>query len=517
MKVRIALTLSLLIGLASNVFAVPPPAPFPPVDVPPITTPLVLSNGHFSANGQRALLWGVNFDASCIWGLLNPKNGVMQLDPAQQQVYTAEIARMYAAGVRCVRPLGFDASNIGPIYANGTTVSFDPAKVAAAKWFFGALKAQGIRVLIPLHYTTVNALADLGPNPSPLAQESVTLSWMGNPIGRTSPWDYLDKQTLWPKQMAFDTAIAQLVGNDPMCIGFELENENPLVKISPWPGPAMPAFTAAFTAYSTAWCQAHGIASFGSVEHGMCWAQIETDYANARAANLRLTCPNAIIIPNTVFGDGAFNTLQSSIAMGGAISGHFYSRYTTGSNGFLNGRDGQASPDARSRFAAFCAGIKWQRPDGTEIPALITEYGCQAQFRPNALDPFNELTTELMSATWTMVNADIEVCFLYSWATHAIWAGGLSSQSGPYDCRNMPQYIQSMRGCADVFCNPALRSSSATVLHSSYGIYGTMFKDPTTGKQTLQVTGPYTDPKVYNPVDASGNPLPFGTKTIFSN
>jgi hypothetical protein len=486
----------------------PTPVVFPVPGPPPISVgPVVVQNGHLTVGGQRAVFFGVNFDASAIWGLLNPgPGGAYALDPNQEAVYAAEIARMKQAGVDCVRILGLTASNINPIFLPGSGTKLDPAKVSAFKWFLGQLGQQGIRYLIALDDYRVIFPADLPANASSLAQEAVTQSWGGNPVGRLTPWDIYDP-TLLGLKLALDQAIVQLVANDPACVGYELDNEDPVAKDCPWGFPAnCPLLQAAFVADATGWANANcgGLNGFGAQQHNQYFAAAYGKKTQARIANLR-QFTQAVLIENTYFGNGSYAMLAPMIAQTDpqtAISTHFYTRGPpTDTNGFLNGRVGQTPPDPSSRFTAVLAGCNWVRADGSKIPLLVTELGPQFQSNPSVLDPPLELVVDLPSATWQAAWQDADAIFPYSWAAYAIWAGGVSSKSGPYDLRNNAQYVRAMRGCGDVFHDLSLRPTAAQTITiaPTNGLYGSA------GTPYL-IYGPYTDPALYA--------VPAGTKVL---
>lgn len=496
------------LGAAPSRGATPPPVAFPVPGPPPISAgPVTVVNGHLCVAGQRAVFFGVGFDASAIWGLLNPKNGVWQLDPNQCAVYSAELNRMFGppgtqpgqgpTGATAVRILGLSASNINPIFAAGSGVQLDAAKVSALQWFLQQLAVRNVRYLIANNSYRVITPADLPAGADPLAQEAVAQSWLGNPVGRLAPWD-LYSPTLQQLEMDFDAAIAKLVNNDPACLGFELDNEDPVIKDNQW-GFKPPQLQSAFVADATTWASANcgGINKFGGPQHPQYFAYAYGKKCQTRRANLRQYTA-AVIIDNTWFGNGSYAMLAPMISQAdpqSAISMHFYTRGPpSDTNGFLNGRVGQTPPDTTTRFTACLAGCNWGKP------LLVTEFGPQFQSGGNAFDPPQELVVDLPAATWQMVWQDCDACFCYSWAANPIWFGGTSAKSGPYDLRNVPQFVRAMKGCSDIFHDLSLRASLPTVtIAPTNGLYGNA------GTPYL-IYGPYTDPALYA--------IPPGTKVL---
>jgi hypothetical protein len=459
-------------------------------------------NGHFAIGGNRVVFPGVNFDFSAVVGIGNPGPNGLVIDANQQKVYAAELDRLLALGVRFIRVLGIDCVNINPIFLwNRTTLAFDttqfdPGKAAALKWFLGQCSQRGIYYLIPLHYKRYLTLADLGPNPSPLALECVAQSWNGA-AGQTPPWGYFDSQTLLPLQMQFDTMIAELIGPDQAFVGYELENENPVVKAGQWSFSATtkPQLEAARSAAYTAWQKLNPTLS-GQAAVNKFWADTEIAAQAPRIANLKKIQPNALFTVNTFFGNGQHVMLASSLALGDFISGHGYTGGpVTDGPGFYVGQPGANPPDARSRFSTVCGCCKWVKPStGQEMPTIISEYGPQFQSTGNPFDSEPYLAGDMLSAAWQMAKADVDASNVYSWGINAIWAGGISAKSGPYDLRNCPEVCESIAAANAVFVNPAYRPTTETVIKPTGGLYGT--------------TSPYNEPAV--------RALPAGTKVVLS-
>jgi len=460
-------------------------------------------NGHFAIGGQRVAFPGVNFDASCIWGICNPVGGVLQVDPKQQAVYVAELDRLLKLGVRFIRVLGIDACNINPIFQWSATLNcflttqFDAGKAAALKWFLSECSQRGIYYMIPLHYKRFLCAADLGTNPSPLAQECLAQSWEPGQAGQSPPWDLFDTQTLQPLLMQFDTQIANLIGDDQAFVGYELEIENPVVKAGQWSFSATtkPKLEAARSAAFTAW-QKQNPGLTGQTAVNKFWADTEIAAQYQRITNLKKIQPNALFTVNTFFGNGPYAMLASSLAVGDFISGHVYTGGPlTDGPGFYVGLPGANPPDARPRLSTVCGACKWIKPTtGQEMPTVISEYGPQFQSTGNPFDAEQYLAGDMLSSAFQFAKADVDACNLYSWAINAIWAAGVSEKSGPYDLRNVPEITEAIAAANAVFVNPAYRPTTETVVAPTGGLYGT--------------TSPYNEPAV--------RALPIGTKVVMS-
>jgi hypothetical protein len=463
-------------------------------------------NGHFAIGGNRVAFPGVNFDASCIWGIGNPGPNGLVIDPNQQKVYAAELDRLLSLGVRFIRVLGIDCVNINPIFLWDAkakafdTTKFDTGKAAALKWFLSQCSQRGIYYLIPLHYKRYLTLADLGPNPSPLALECVANSWEQGPPGQTPPWDLFDKQTLKPLVMQCDTQIAELIGDDQAFVGYDLENENPVVKANIWDfnSTRTPQIYAANHAAWPAWLTAGGNPNglTGRALVNKYWADLETSFAAARIANLKKIQSHALFTVNTFYGDGSFATLASSLAVGDFISGHVYTGGpVTDGPGFYVGQPGANPPDARSRFSTVCGCCKWIKPStNQEMPTVISEYGPQFQCAGNPFDSEPWLAGDMMAAAWQMAKADVDAATVYSWNIWPIWAGGVSERGGPYQLRDCPEVCEAMAAANSVFLNPAYRPTTETVVKPTGGLYGS--------------SSPINEPAV--------RALPTGTKAVMS-
>jgi hypothetical protein len=503
------------------------------------TGPVSVQNGHLAVNGQRVTFFGCGVDFSAILGLCNnvEVNGVWttEFSPAQQSVFQEQVANLAAIGIRAVRIHGLDNEGMPNIFAsaNGVTTSttrFCSGAVQALDYFLYLLEQAQIRYVIELHYTrqllpTDQPLQVTAAAVSALATECVTTSYGGAPIGTMIPWVALDPVTLQPLQMAYDAAILThvnqytgvAIGQSSALMAVQLENECSLVKNGGWGEPTnTPVLAAAVTASMADWCTAQGFTKsnqFGAAQHAQYWASVETAWLGARAANVR-TLTHALIIPNTFYGDGPYAMLQSSLAVGDCLDAHFYSRYSsTDSNGFQNGRTGQTSPDARTRFSAVLAGCSWTAPAiaaGTAganaggKPLFVTEYGPQGQYQPFPLDPPAELGMDPLVATWQAIWQDVDALFFYSYAHAAIFSEGSPYQGvGPYDLRFVDPWMRAMRGCADLFHDLSLRPTTSVTVSPTGGMYGSQVTNAA-GQSVFEQYGPYTDPALYA--------IPAGTK-----
>jgi hypothetical protein len=523
---------------------------------PPLSAgPVTVQNGHLAVGQQRATFFGVNFDATAIFSLLNVKEvaGVRQqvLDPSQQTVMAAQLDNLLAGGVRAVRVHGLDCASMANIFATGSTTTFNPAAVEALDWFLAALEQRELRFVLELHYTRQLVPGDLPANASALAQECVQQSCVGAPVGTMVPWVAFDTVTLQPLMNQYSQMLLRhvnqftgtAIGDSPACLAVQLTNEQSLTKVSAWSMPTnCPVLQQAFVAATTNWCETVAdipLAKMGAVEHAEFWAWQETQWMQNLAAVVR-TFTHALVIAESYFGDGPYSMLVSSLAVADILDAHFYSYYSPSDqtanggpgNGFLCGFSGgqtassvsgtgASSTSARSRFEAVLAGCNLAAAGAGSkavplsralpLPLFVTEWGPVAQYRVNGQfeqDPVAERSQVLAAVVDAAIAQDVDAIFLYSWAHSPVFSeGSIYWKPDCYDFRVDPVLVSGFAAQAARFHDLSLRGSASSqasvTVTATNGLYGAMVTDAA-GKQVYEQYGPYTDPALYA--------IPAGTK-----